>query len=146
VLVRNILFPITTGLVVSRFKMALASASEPYTSNVKIRPKLPPDGKRSTRMVTVRDDSGPDHGMLTRRRYGVNVWAEDSVMTEKLALYLMAVARVMPDGKPITSTDSFSGPFEIIDTGTDLFTVNEKTLTHFFFTFRLSARGTVFAG
>jgi hypothetical protein len=143
---RNITFPSTTGLVVSRFKAALASTSQPHMSNVRVQPKLSPEGSRSTRMVTVRDDSGPDNGPMTRRRYGVNVWAEDSVTTEKLALYLMAVARIVPDGKPITSTDSFSGPFEVIDTETDLLTVDDQTLTHFFFTFRLTARGSPFHG
>lgn len=95
-------------------------------------------------MVTVRDDSGPDDGVQSRRRQGVNVWAETSVYAEKLALFLMAAARTMPDGKPITAVDSLSGPFEVIDEGTDLLTVGNATLSHFYFTFRLSARGTDF--
>lgn len=137
-------FPITTGLVVSGFKTALAASSRPYTSAVKVQPKLPAANLRTQRMVTVRDDSGPDDGTQTRRRQGVNVWAETSTNAEHLALFLMAAARSFADGKPITLTDQFSGPFEVVDEGTDLLNVNGAALSHFFFSFRVTARGTDF--
>lgn len=135
-------FPITTGVVVAAFKAALSSSERPYTSGVVVQPKLPTGTARRSRMVTVRDDSGPDDATQTRRRQGVNVWAESSVYAEKLALFLMAAARAMPDGNPVTATDSFSGPFEVVDDASDLLTVGNTTLSHFFFTFRLTARGT----
>lgn len=134
-------FPITTGVVVASFKAALSASSRPYASGVKVQPKLPAKASWANRMVTVRDDSGPDDATQTRRRQGVNVWAETSVYAEKLALFLMAAARAMPDGDPVTATDSFSGPFEVVDEASDLLTVGNTTLSHFFFTFRLSARG-----
>lgn len=137
-------FPITTGLVVAGFKAALTDSDRPYASAVKVQPKLPPDGQRALRMVTVRDDSGPDDGTQTRRRQGVNVWAETSVYAEHLALFLMAAGRSLPNGRPITATDQFSGPYEVTDDATDLLIVNGVTLSHFFFTFRLTARGTNF--
>lgn len=137
-------FPITTGVVVAAFKAALTASERSYTSGVVVQPKLPTGSARRQRMVTVRDDSGPDDGVQTRRRQGVNVWAETSVNAEKLALFLMAAARAMPDGEPVTATDSFTGPFEVVDDASDLLTVSNTTLSHFFFSFRLTARGTDF--
>lgn len=145
--VRSVLeveFPITTGLVVAGFKSALEASSRPYTTDVKVQPKLPAANLRSVRMVTVRDDSGPDDGTQSRRRKGVNVWAETSSIAEHLALFLMAAARSLPDGKPVTQTDQFSGPFEVVDEGSDLLNVGGATLVHYFFAFRVSVRGTNF--
>lgn len=145
--VRSVLeveFPSTMGLVVAGFKSALAASSRPYTSSVKVQPKLPDADKRTQRMVTVRDDSGPDDQTQSRRRQGVNVWAESPVYAENLALFLMAAARSFPNGKPITLVDQMSGPYEVTDDATDLLTVGTKTLSHYFFSFRLTARGTDF--
>jgi hypothetical protein len=89
-------------------------------------------------MVTVRDDSGPDDGVQTRRRYGINVWAAQAD-AELLALTCMAVLRSCPDGQPITATDSFSGPYQVADD--PKYVVGSTELVHMFFTLRVSARG-----
>ena len=124
---------LTDGAVVAALKTGL-SGWAPLT----VQPKLPATPAR--RMVTVRNESGPQEGVQSRRRYGINVWADSSVDAEKIALDAMSVLRGLPNGKPITATDQFSGPFEIEDETP--YIVVGKNLTHFYFTFRLSARAT----
>lgn len=90
-------------------------------------------------MVTVRDDSGPDDGVQSRRRYGFNVWAESALKAEKLALLCMAILRSAADGRPITLVDQLSGPYEIEDD--PQLVVANKNLSHYFFTGRITVRG-----
>lgn len=132
----NILYPPTTGVACAVLRAALTASPLAYSSAVTVGPELP--ATKTARMVTVRDDSGPDDGVQTRRRYGVNVWARRQD-AELLALLCMAVLRSCADGKPITATDQFSGPYSIADDPS--YVVDGDELTHYFFTFRLSARG-----
>jgi hypothetical protein len=134
------LFPVTDGILVSGLRAGLAAAALSYSSGVYVARKLP--DARTARMVTVRNDSGPEDATQSRRRYGFNVWADDSVDAEKLALLAMAVLRKLPDGQPITAVDSLSGPFEIEDDPQQV--VGGKNLTHFYFTARVSVRGSSF--
>lgn len=135
------LFPIVTGRVVAGLSDGLVGRPEPYTDNVLVQPKLPVASQRRKRMVTVRDDSGPDDGALKRHRFGFNVWAESSVNAEKLALMCMAIVRTLPDGQPITSVTDLSGPFEVLDDSTDILSVDGVTLHHFYFSGVVSVRG-----
>jgi hypothetical protein len=132
----RIIFPPTTGKLCSVLREALAGSSSPFASGVAVAPELPET--KTARMVTVMDNSGPDDGAQTRRRYGVNVWAARADV-ELLALTCMAVLRSCPDGKPITATDSFTGPFRVADD--PAYVVGGNNLVHFFFTLRVSARG-----
>jgi hypothetical protein len=134
----DVLFPIATGPVVAGLKAFLAGRGEAYASNVSCGTKLP--ATKTARMVTVRDDGGPTESVLGRRQLGFNVWAETSVNAELLALLLMAGVRRLPDGDPITAVDDMSGPFEITDEQTDLLVVGTTTLTHYFFTARVTVR------
>jgi len=137
---RGIIFPSTTGRLVSVVKTGLTASALAYASGVTVQPKLP--ATLTWRMVTVRDDSGPEDGTQTRRRYGFNVWADSSVDAENLALLCMAILRSAADGNPITFVDQLSGPFEI---PTDApYVVGGKNLTNYFFTCRITARGTNF--
>lgn len=133
----NIIYPPTTGKLCAVLRAALTASPLAYASGVTVGPELP--ATKTARMVTVRDDSGPDDGVQTRRRQGVNVWASTPGDAENLALLCMAIFRACPDGKPITATDSFSGPFSIADDPP--YVVATKNLTHYFFTLRVSARG-----
>lgn len=135
----DVLMPSTIGLCVARAKTVLAEFTEEAW---KVQPKLP--ATKTQRMVTIRDDSGPDDSVQTRRRKGVNVWAPSPVEAENACLLLMAGFRSMPDGNPVTATDQFTGPFEVVDEATDLLTVGGVTLSHYYFAFRLTARGTDF--
>lgn len=134
------LFPVTDGLIVSALRAGFASAGLSYSLGVSVARKLP--SVRAARMVTVRNDSGPTESTQSRRRYGFNVWADDSADAEKLALLAMAIVSKLPDGRPITVVDSVSGPFEIDDD--PQMTVGNKNLSHFYFTARISVRGVDF--
>jgi hypothetical protein len=138
--VKGVIFPSTVGAIVNALSVALAGSDLDYSKNIVIQPELP-DAK-SGRMITVRDDSGSDDGTQTRRRAGVNVWAEDAPTAELLALLSMAILRNSADGKPITSTDSFSGPAKVYDSPP--YEVGGRPLAHYFFSFRLTARGSDF--
>jgi len=133
----NIIYPPTTGKLCAVLRTALTASSMAYSSGVTVAPELP--GTKTARMVTVTDNSGPDDGVQTRRRYGVNVWARRQD-AESLALLCMAILRSCADGQPITATDSFSGPYAVIDD--PAYVVGSDELVHMFFTLRVSARGT----
>ena len=132
----NIIFPPTTGKLCAILRTALTASASSFASGVTVGPELP--ATHTARMVTVRDDSGPDDGVQTRRRYGINVWAAQAD-AELLALTCMAVLRSCPDGQPITATDSFSGPYQVADD--PKYVVGSTELVHMFFTLRVSARG-----
>lgn len=135
---RGVIFPSTVGAVCAKYREGLAVLPHPEASGVTVQPKNP----TGLRRVSVRDDSGPDDGPVARRRYGVNVWAESSVVAENLAILLMAISRNMADGAPIVAVDTLSGPFEI-DDDTPI-TQGTTQLAHYYFTFRLTTRGANF--
>ena len=145
-LVRNVIFPSSLGPLVKGIRAGLAVSDKPIASNVLTQPRLPvpPQERFQRRMITVRDDSGPDDGPQSRRRFGINVWAENHVAAEDLALLVMAILRNLPDGKPITLIDELTGPFDPQDAATDLITVNGATLAHYYFAGRATVRGSSF--
>lgn len=140
-LVVDVLFPIATGHVIGRLGDMLAARGESAAADVSVWRVLPPKGERSKRMVTVRDDGGPVEGVQSRRRLGFNVWAESSVKAERLALICMGLVGSMADGSPVTAVDSVSGPFEVLEASKDLLTVDGDTLAHYYFSARVSVRG-----
>lgn len=125
----DVKFPSTDGLVVARLKVVLASWNP-----VTVQPLLP--ATKTLRMVTARNDSGPQDSVIARSRYGFNHWAETRVIAEQMALDAMAGMRRVSGA----STDSFSGPFEIPDETP--FVVGGKSLSHYYWACRVSARGT----
>lgn len=132
-LVYNVKFGTTDGLVVTKIRSSLSA----FASGLTVQRTLPETKTR--RMATVRNDSGPENGTLSFRRYGVNVWADSSTDAENMAHVAMAGLRTLPGTDSIKSTDSFSGPFEVEE---DVpIVVGGKTLTHFYFAFRLAAKG-----
>lgn len=130
-------FPISTGLLVSRLKAGLAISANPVASNVGVFGSLPAESKRSARMVTFRDDSGPRDGVRALRRYGVNVWAESSVSAEKLANLAMSILAESADAD-VPALTQFSGPSEVPDEKPLI--VSGASLSQFFFTFRATVR------
>jgi hypothetical protein len=89
------------------------------------------------RLVTIRNDSGPAEDVRSLRRYGINVWADDSLEAEKIALDAMKACRARMG--PVVHADEFTGPYEVSDD--PAYTVAGKTLTHFYFAFRATVRG-----
>lgn len=139
--VLRVLFPIVSGAVINGLRDALNARTESYTSNVRVQAKLPRESSRVKRMVTVRDDGGPQVGPVQQHGFGFNVWAEDSVISEKLARMCMAVLPSLADGSPIVRVGSLSGPFEVVDEATDLVVVGGDTLRHFYFSAQVWSRG-----
>jgi hypothetical protein len=137
--VRRVLFPIVTGEIAAGLRAALAARAESYCSSVLVQPKLPI--AKHSRMVTVRDDGGPQDDMIQRRSFGFNVWAETSVDAEKLARMCMGILPTLADGSPIVGVSNLSGPFEVIDQGTDLYAVGTTTLSHYYFSAQIASRG-----
>lgn len=131
-------FPITDGAIVSVLRAGLVARWG--SSGLVVQGKLPDAKVR--RMVTVRNDSGPQEERISRRRYGVNVWADDPVDAENMALDVLAILQTMATGFPIVSADSFSGPFEVSDD--PQMTVANKNLTHFYCAFRASVKASTF--
>lgn len=144
----DVIMPKTTGVVVAALKAGYAASGAAYASTVTVGGKLP--AERTARMVSVRDDSGPDDGVLTRRRYGVNVYAAQRTVAgkvvetdaEDLALLSMAIIRKLPGVGSVKATDAFYGPTEMFDDPP--MTVGNANLNHFYFTFRLTAKGVDF--
>lgn len=131
-LVYDVEFGITDGLVVSCVRDSLAD----FSSGLTVQRTLPT--VKTRRMATVRNDSGPQEGVLSFRRYGVNVWADSSTDAELMAHAAMSGLRRLPGTALVKATDSFSGPFEVED---DVpIAVGVKPLTHFYFAFRLVAK------
>ena len=129
-----VLFTISDGEVVSNLKAGLTA-----WSGLTVQPKLPTT--MTKRVITVRNDGGPQEFSRSLRRYGINVWADDSVDAENLALKAMQVLQGLPDGSPFLSVGSFSGPFEVNDD--PAYTLGSKSLTHFYFTFQGTVKGSL---
>jgi len=125
-------FPISDGEVVSALKAALSS-----WSGLTVQPKLPTTMPK--RMITVRNDSGPQELSRASRRYGINVWADSSVDAENMALDAMEALTGLPDGSPFLSVGSFTGPFEIPDD--PAYTFGTTSMTHFYFAFQGTVKG-----
>jgi hypothetical protein len=89
------------------------------------------------RLVTVRNDAGPATDVRLFRRYGINVWADDSTDAENIALEAMKACRAHMGA--IVATDQFTGPLEIEDEPD--YTFEGEPLIHFYFTFRATVRG-----
>lgn len=121
-------FPIVSGSILEAFRDGLSAYSDGLSTGTKV-----PDTK-TRRMVTVRDDGGTAAGRIQPRRQGVNVWADDPVEAEKIALEVIHIAeKVLPDGVVIAATSGFVGPLVVDD---DVpYIVGGKTLTHYFVSF-----------
>lgn len=126
----DVLFPITDGDVASRIRSELAA-----WSSLKVQRKRPKQMPK--RLITIRNDAGPATDVRLFRRYGINVWADDSTDAENIALRAMKACRAHMGA--IVATDEFSGPYEIEDE--PAYTFQGEPLSHFYFTFRATVRG-----
>ena len=125
-------FPISDGAVVLALTGALTS-----WAGLTVQPKLP--DVMTKRVITVRNDSGPQELSRASRRYGINVWADSSVEAENLALDAMEGLTALADGSPFLSVGSFTGPFEIPDS--PAYTFGTTSMTHFYFAFQGTVKG-----
>lgn len=132
--ISDVEFPISDGVVVAALRAGLIAKG--WGSGLTVARKLP--DTKTRRMVTVRNDSGPQDEGVSRRRYGFNFWADDSSDAENMALDGMSVLRLLPGGI-VAATDGFSGPFEVEDD--PQYVVAGKNLFHQYATCRVSIRG-----
>lgn len=117
----DITFPSSTGIVVRGIRAFLTAAS--WTS-VTTQPKLP--DTKTARMVTVRDDGGTPRNGISRRRHGFNIWADDPVDAENLAIAVADCCRAS------FAAVEVSDPVEVTDATDDAMTVSGKPLSHYF--------------
>lgn len=132
---RDIEFPISDGILHAALRVGLIEKG--WGTGLTVQPKLP--ATKTRRMVTGRNDSGPQEGRISFRRYGFNWWADDPVEAQNMALDGMSVLRLLADGDPIAAVDQFAGPFEIDDDSP--YEVGSKVLTHFYSTCRVAVKG-----
>lgn len=131
--IADVRFPIVTGPIVTFLRSELAAWA---TLTVQARrPATMPK-----RLVTVRDDGGPDDGTKMSTRLGINVWADDPNDAENLARDAMRALRTLPGTGSFKATSGFSGPSEVDDE--PAFTFDGETLTHFFFSLSAVVKGT----
>lgn len=126
-------FPVIEGAVLEAFKEELS------WSNLTVQ-LMRPDSMPK-RLVTLRDDSGPQTMGTALHRKGVNVWADSFIDSKNLALDVMQVARRLPLLLgPIKAVSEFVGPYEVPDEPE--FTFNGATLVHHYFAFAVTVKAT----
>lgn len=133
--IADVRFPVTDGLLVSHTRTHLIATG--FGTGLTVQRKLP--DTKTRRMVTFRNDSGPQDLTRSLRRYGINGWSDDSLDAEKMLIEVMAGLRLLPGVGAIKFTDSFTGPFEIDDDPP--ITVGNQNLTHFYCALRVGVKG-----
>lgn len=117
----DITFPSSLGVVVRGIRDYLTGTG---WTGVTTRPKL--DETKTARMVTVRDDGGTPRNGVSRRRHGFNVWVNDPVDAEKLAIAVTDCCRASFAALEV------SDPVDVTDDTDSRTLVDGKPLTHYF--------------
>lgn len=117
----DITYPSTVGVVVTGTRAYLTGTG---WTGVTVQPKLP--ATKTARMVTVRDDGGVGRNGLLARRHGFNIWADNPVDAENLAIAVTDCCRASFAALEVSS------PLEVTDGTDDVMVVGGKTLTHYF--------------
>lgn len=118
---REVTYPASTGPVVRALRTFLTAGG---WTGVTVQPKLP--ATKTARMVTVRDDGGTPRDGISRRRHGFNIWANDPVDAQNLAIAVANGCR-----SALTAVD-VSDPIEITDDADEHTIVAGKPLAHYF--------------
>ena len=135
-LIYNVSFQVTDGLIVAALRDTLTDAG--WADGLAVHRKRP--NKMTRRVVTLRNDGGPTVGVRGVRRHGVNLWADDPVDCECMALDAQRGLRVrLPGLGSITATGAYTLPIEIEDE--PAYTVGTTDLAHFYFAFDATVRG-----
>jgi hypothetical protein len=125
-------FPIATGQLAAHFRTELASWDD-----LAIAPKRPETMPR--RFLSVRDDSGPETGVMKVNRFGVNIWADSDVDASNIARDAMAATKRLPGVWRFKSTSQHFGPIEIDDDPRVIF--NGALMSHYYFSFAAAIKG-----
>lgn len=120
-------FPIVSGEMLAAYRSGLSS-----WSGLSCLPKRPEGMPK--RLVTLREDSGPDRSGVALWGYGVNVWADSELDAKNLALDAVSVSLTIPGlVGSVKAVRDLVGPYEVPDD--PAFTFNGTPLTHFYFSF-----------
>lgn len=133
-LVPVVRFPIATGQLATHLRADLASWDE-----LQIAPKRPERMPR--RFLSIRDDSGPESGVLKVNRFGVNIWADSAVDALNIARDAMASTKRLPGVWRFKATSQHFGPIEIDDDPKVTVDVGGALLTHLYFSFAATVKG-----
>lgn len=125
-------FPIATGQLATHFRSELAS-----WAGLDIGPKRPEQMPR--RFMAIRDDSGPESGVMKVNRFGVNIWADSDVDASNIARDAMAASKRLPGVWRFKSTSQHFGPIEIDDD--PKVTFNGELMSHYYFSFAAAIKG-----
>lgn len=120
-------FPIVTGDMLTQYRAGLTSWASLLC--VPQRPKTMPK-----RLLTLREDAGPESQGVAVWGYGVNVWADSAVDAKNIALDAAAVSLTIPGlVGSVKAIRDLVGPYEIEDD--PAFTFGGTQLAHFYFSF-----------
>lgn len=124
-------FPIVEGAILAAFRDELG------WSDLTVQLQLPETMPK--RLVTMRDDSGPQAMSTALQRKGVNVWADSFLDSKNLALDCMAACRLLPRlVGPVKAVSEFVGPYEVTDD--PKFTFGSTPLIHHYFAFAVTVK------
>lgn len=110
-------FPDVELVLTGRMRTALAARGESYAQGVYVSNRVPDaaSGGRRDRMVIFRRDGGAASEVLDDARVSARVWATTEQDATDLARLVAALLWAMPNGTPIVSVDTESGPLPIAD-------------------------------
>jgi hypothetical protein len=120
-------YPVLTGVMLTEYRALLAG-----WSGLSCLPKRPKEMPK--RLLTLRDDSGPDTLGMATRSYGVNVWADTAQDAANLAADALAATLTLPGAVAgVKAIREPVGPYEVDDD--PAFTFNGSPLFHYYFSF-----------
>ena len=119
-------YPIVTGLMLAHYRTALTS----WTGLQCATERLPTMPKR---MLTLREDGGPDDLGVMASGFGVNLWADSAVDAKNLALDAVAATLSLPGVGSIKAIRDLVGAYVVDDD--PAFAFGGKPLTHYYFSF-----------
>jgi hypothetical protein len=115
-----ILFPDAVAWAVTYLGPALAARVEPFADDVTVRSQAPREDATDPapvpgRVVTIRDDGGPDRDLTKVNSLGVNVWADTEEEAGDLARLVAALLRAGVGTGALVAHLGANGPYPIPD-------------------------------
>lgn len=113
-----VLFPDAKAWAITYLKAELLArpVGDTYADNVTVLDRAPET--IPTRLVTIRNDSGPRREVTKTCSLGVNVWAESVEVCTDLANLVVAILEASPGNGPVTAHRNTSGPYEVPEEST----------------------------
>lgn len=130
----NYRFPIVSGDMLAEYRAGLA-----VWANLDCLPKRP--DVMPKRLLTLREDAGPESQGVAVWGYGVNVWADSELDAKNIALDAASISLTIPGlVGGVKAVRDLVGPSEVPDD--PVFTFNGAPLAHFYFSFDAVVKAT----